>query len=85
MKRNTLVWVLVYGVVAYGAYQLFFSKKAYAKKIIGSGKYQSPLANLLSFDMAYLRVWSKAASKNEPTFTYKGLVYNTQGGKEIKK
>ena len=84
MKKNTIVWVLVYGVVAYGAYQLFFSKKAYAKKIIASGKYQSPINNLLSFDMAFLRVWSKAASKNEPTFTYKGAIYETIGGKAKK-
>lgn len=84
MKKGTLIWVLVYGAVAYGAYQMFFSKKAYAKKILKSGKYTSSIDNLLSFDMAYLREWSKAAVKNSPDFTYKGVVYLTQGGK-IKK
>lgn len=84
MKNKTLLWIGIYGVVAYGAYYLFFSKNAYAKKIIASGKYTSSIDNLLSFDMAYLRAWSKAATKNEPNFSYKGVVYLTQGGK-IKK
>jgi hypothetical protein len=81
MKNKTLLWIGIYGVVAYGAYYIFFSKNAYAKKIIDSGKYTSSINNLKSFDMAYLRAWSKAATKNEPTFSYKGVAYNTQGGK----
>ena len=81
MKNKTILWIGIYGVVAYGAYYIFFSKNAYAKKIIASGKYTSSLDNLKSFDMAYLRAWSQAATKNEPTFSYKGATYNTQGGK----
>ena len=80
MKTKTLVWIGIYAVVGYGAYYLFFSKRAYAKKIIASGKYSSSIDNLLSFDMSYLRDWAKAATKNEAVFTHKGLVYNTQGG-----
>jgi len=81
MKNKTLLWVAIYGVVAYGAYSMFFSKKAYAKKIIAKGKYTSSIDNLLSFDMGYLRAWSQAAGKNQDSFSYKGKTYNTQGGK----
>jgi hypothetical protein len=63
MKNKTLLWVAIYGVVAYGAYSLFFSKKAYAKKIIANAKYTSSIDNLLSFDMGYLRAWSQADAK----------------------
>lgn len=84
MNKKTIVWIGIYAVVAYGAYYLFFSKKAYAKKILASGKYTSSIDNLLSFDMAYLREWASAATKNEPVFTHKGVTYITQGGK-IKK
>lgn len=80
MNKKTLVWVGVYAVVAYGAYYLFFSKRAYAKKIIASGKYSSSIDNLLSFDMSYLRDWARAATRKEAVFTHKGVVYNTQGG-----
>ena len=84
MKKKTLIWIAVYGVVAYGAYYMYFSKTAYAKKIIKAGKYKGSLEDLKSFDMAFLRVWSKAAGQNNPTFDYNGKTYNTQGGKAAK-
>lgn len=84
MKKNTILWVLGYAVVAYGAYSLFFSKRAYAKQIIAQGKYQGDIATLLTFDMGFLRAWSKAAKKNEPTFMFQGKNYNTNGGKAVK-
>lgn len=84
MKSKTLVWIGLYGVVAYGAYHMFFSKNAYAKKIIAKGKYGGALETLKSFDMGFLRAWSIGASKNEPTFLYKGVTYSTQGGRAKK-
>ena len=84
MKKKTLLWIAVYGVVAYGAYYMYFSKTAYAKKIIKAGKSNQSLEDLKSFDMAFLRVWSKAAVQNNPTFGYNGKTYNTQGGKAAK-
>ena len=84
MKKSTFVWIGVYAVVAYGAYYAFFSKTAYAKKIIKAGKSNQSLELLKSFDMAFLRVWSKAAVENNPTFLYNGKTYNTQGGRAAK-
>lgn len=81
MKSKTLLWIGVYAVVAYGAYHMFFSKTAYAKKIISSGKSTGTIDALKKFDMGFLRAWSMAATKNEPTFSYKGKTYTTQGGK----
>jgi hypothetical protein len=84
MKKNTILWVLGYAVVAYGAYSLFFSKKAYAKQIIAQGKYQGQLSTLENFDMGFLRVWAKAAKGGQPTFMYQGKNYNTNGGRAVK-
>lgn len=84
MNTKTIVWVGIYGVVAYGAYYMYFSKTAYAKKIIKAGKSQQSVDDLKSFDMGYLRVWSKASSNNEQSFSYKGKSYFTQGGRAKK-
>lgn len=77
---KAIMWIAIYGVVAYGAYHFFFSKNAYAKKIIARGKVQGTLDQLKKFDMGYLRAWSIAAVKNEDTFSFKGKTYLTQGG-----
>ena len=84
MKKSTFVWIAVYGVVAYGAYYMYFSKTAYAKKIIKADKSKQSLEDLKSFDMAFLRAWSKAAGQNTQTFDYNGKTYNTQGGRAVK-
>ena len=84
MKKNTLIWIAGYGVAAYGAYYMYFSKTAYAKKIIKADKSKQSLENLKSFDMSFLRAWSKGAGENTQTFDYKGKSYNTQGGKSVK-
>ena len=81
MKTKTLVWIGVYAVVAYGAYYMFFSKQAYAKKIKDAGKYGGSIDDLKSFGMNFLRPWAKAAKDNQPTFTFEGKTYNTQGGR----
>jgi hypothetical protein len=31
--------------------------------------------------MNFLRPWAKAAKNNQPTFTFEGKTYNTQGGR----
>jgi hypothetical protein len=84
MKKNTFIWIAVYGVAAYGAYYMYFSKTAYAKKIIKADKSKQSLEDLKSFDMSFLRAWSKAAGENIQTFDYKGKAYNTQGGRAVK-
>jgi len=84
MKSKTLVYIGIYAVVAYGAYYLYFSKTAYGKKIIAAGKYSGTLDDLKTFDMSFLRDWSKAASANQATFSHKGKTYNTNGGKATK-
>jgi hypothetical protein len=81
MKKNTLIWIGVYAVVAYGAYYMYFSKDAYAKAIIKAGKYRKSAEELKSFGMNFLRPWAKAAKNNQPTFTFEGKTYNTQGGR----
>lgn len=85
MQHNkTLLYIGIYGLIAYGGYQLFFSKTAYAKKIIKAKKSTGSVDALKNFDMGYLRVWSKAASNNDAAFSFKGVNYNTNGGKVIK-
>lgn len=84
MKKNTLLWVLGYGIVAYGTYYLFFSKSAYISKIVKAGKYSGSTETLKSFDMGFLREWAKAATSGANTFMYQGKNYNTLGGKAVK-
>lgn len=81
MKKNTLVWIGVYAVVAYGAYYMFFSKNAYANTIIKAGKYKGSAEELKSFGMNFLRPWARAAKNNQDTFTFEGKTYNTSGGR----
>ncbi len=54
---------------------------AYAKAIIKAGKYGKSAEELKSFGMNFLRPWAKAAKNNQPTFTFEGKTYNTQGGR----
>lgn len=84
MKGKTLLYVGVYVAVAYGGYYFFYSKNAFAKKIIGAGKYSRSIEDLKKFDWGFLKQWSMAASKNEPNFVYKGVVYLTEGGRRQK-
>jgi hypothetical protein len=84
MNKKTLIWIGVYGVVAYGAYYLLFSKTAYAKKIISNGASNATVNELLKFDMGYLRIWSDAAKSKYNSFTYKGKIYSTKGGRAVK-
>lgn len=85
MKNGkTYLFIALYGIAAYGAYYLFYSKTAYAKKIIKAQKSKGSIDKLISFDMAFLRTWSKSAVNNDTTFTYNGKSYNTQGGTAVK-
>lgn len=84
MKKNTLIAIGVYALVGYGAYQMFFSKRAYAKRIIAFGASTGTLDSLTKFDLGYLREWAKSAKTNSPRFSYKSINYNTKGGKAIK-
>jgi hypothetical protein len=84
MKKNTLIWIGVYAVVAYGAYYMYFSKDAYAKAIVKAGKYSGSAEALKAFGMNFLRPWARAAKANQPTFTFEGKTFNTQGGKAVK-
>lgn len=81
MKNKTIIWAVAIGVVGFATYQLYFSKSAYAKTIVKNNKYSGGVSQLLTFDMAFLRAWSRAAKRNEESFSYKGKTYNTQGGR----
>lgn len=81
MKKSTFIWIGVYAVVAYGAYYMFFSKHAYAKTIKNAGRYNGSLEDLKTFGANFLKPWAKAAKDNQPTFTFDGKQFNTQGGK----
>lgn len=84
MKGKTLLWTALYVGVGYGIYYMYFSKNAYAKKIINARMYARSESELKSFDMGFLRQWSIAASKNDPNFSYKGKIYNTKGGSAVR-
>jgi hypothetical protein len=81
MNNRTLLYIGIYAVVGYGAYYMFFSKDAYAKSIIKSGKYGGSVQDLKGFGANFLKPWSKAAKNNQETFVFEGKMYNTQGGK----
>lgn len=81
MKNKSIIWIAVYAAAAFGVYQLYFSKDAYAKTIIKAGKYGGSLEALKSFGMNFLRPWAKAAKNNQPTFIFQGKTFNTQGGR----
>jgi hypothetical protein len=84
MNKKTLLYVGLYAVVAYGAYYMYFSKNAYARAIKEADASTGTLEDLKKFDMAFLRVWSKAAKNNIPTFEYNGKTINTKGGRAVR-
>lgn len=79
--NKTLIWVAIYGVIGYGVYKYFFSKKRYANIIASSGNFSSGVSVLTTFDAPFLKNWSTAAKNGQPTFMYNGKTYNTKGGK----
>jgi hypothetical protein len=81
MNNKAILYIGIYAVVGYGAYYMFFSKDAYAKSIIKSGKYGGSVQDLKGFGANFLKPWSKAAKNNQETFVFEGKMYNTQGGK----
>ena len=84
MNKKIGLYIGIYAVVAYGAYYMFFSKNAYAKAIKKADASTGTLEELKKFDMAFLRVWSKAAKNNIPTFEYNGKTINTKGGRAVR-
>lgn len=85
MNKKVILYVGLYAVVAYGAYYMFFSKNAYAKKIKKANNFSGSVEELKKLlGMNFLRVWSKATKNNNPTFDFEGKTYNTKGGKAIK-
>jgi hypothetical protein len=84
-NKNLVTGVFVLGGIAAIYFTLIkpmiWTKSKAAKIILKNGYYRSGMDNLLSFDDGYVIAWGKAAKKLEETFTYKGTVYETQGGK----
>ena len=80
MDKKTIIWVLAFGGIGYGAYwYMKNTKKAYATIIVRGGA-SNGYETLLTFDKPYLKAWSIAVKSKQPTIMYNGLLMNTQGG-----
>lgn len=77
--------VIAVAAVAFTIYKLISKRKPKtdAEIIKANGHYQSDISNLSAFDPGFLKVWAQASAKREPTFTYDGKTYSTQGGKAV--
>jgi hypothetical protein len=83
MNNNTkgIVAVGVVGAIVLAVILLTKDKKAsYAMAIIKAGKAGNYLS-LITFDVEFLKEWSKAVKNGSDTFVVNGKTYNTQGGK----
>jgi hypothetical protein len=82
---NGLLWVLIVGGGGFAFYKYYWdSQKRYAQLIIKNGYYHSDISNLLSYDKPYVKAWAIAAQNGNPQFKYNGVVYATNGGKQVK-
>jgi hypothetical protein len=80
MDKKVIIWAIAIGGVGYGAYwYLTNTVKAYASAIVKGGA-SSGYETLLTFDKPYLKAWATAVKAKQDTFTYNGLIFNTQGG-----
>lgn len=81
MNTKTIVWVGIYGVVAYGIYymvkNMHITKREKSVLAILSRSYQG-------FDDAFLKEWANGIKMGESEFSYKGKVYLTDGGRAKK-
>jgi hypothetical protein len=80
MNNNTKSIIVLVVFAGVGFYVYTNTKRYYANVIVNKGKYGSGVDALMTFDKDFLKVWSKASKKNEPTFTLNGKIFNTQGG-----
>lgn len=83
MNNNTkgIIAVGVVGAVVLSVILMAKDKKAsYAMAIIKAGKAGNYLS-LITFDVEFLREWSKAVKDKSETFVVNGKTHNTQGGK----
>jgi hypothetical protein len=85
MNKKTFFYIALYAAAAYGGWYLYNNtKKAYAAKILKAGLAGGGEAALLAYDKEYLKNWAIAAKMGATTFEYKGVVYNSKGGKALK-
>lgn len=78
--NKTVGWILVYGLVGYGAYYLLTKKKRDAKMIAFSGNTTGSVERLMTFDAGYLAAWAGAVKRKDAQFTYQNKLYLTKGG-----
>jgi hypothetical protein len=83
MTKNTktIVWIGIYGVVAYGIYYM-------VKNMHVTPRQKSILAieenTYKGLEDAFLKAWGNATKLGQSEFTYLGKVYMTKGGKAKK-
>jgi hypothetical protein len=77
-STKTILWVGIYGVVAYGIYYMIKNMHVTRREknilIISQDNYKG-------FDDAYLKSWANAIKSNLSEFTYQGKVYLSNSGK----
>ena len=81
MNTKTIVWVGIYGVIAYGIYYM-------VKNMHITSREKSVLAilgrNYSGMEDGFLKEWAKGIKMGETEFSYKGKVYLTEGGRAKK-
>lgn len=83
MNNNTKGIITVVGVGAIVLAVVLMTKDnkaSYAMAIIKAGKASNYLS-LITFDVEFLKEWSKAVKNGSETFVINGKTHNTQGGK----
>jgi hypothetical protein len=81
MNTKTLMYIGVYGVVAFGIYVAaknnLVSKRQKSIALINDAKYKV-------FEDGFLKEWAKASKSGAAEFTYKSKIYITNGGRAKK-
>lgn len=78
---KTLIWIGVYGVVAYGIYWMVKNMHVTPRQknimLIKQSDFEG-------FDDGYIKAWADAVKSKQGEFTYQGKVYLTSNGRTKK-